>query len=310
MKIGIIGLGKMGSRIAQKLADAQHEVSVWNRSPEDVGELKKVAKVEGHESIESLVKGLPTPRIVWIMVPHSAVEEVLTEVRKFVSAGDIIVDGGNSNYKDTDRRYTEFEKIGIKFLGIGVSGGLIAFEKGYPLMAGGNREAYDLLKPIFDTLSNPDGGYGYFGTGGAGHFVKMVHNGIEYAQMQAIGEGFEILEKSKYDLNLSKVAKVWQRGSIISGFLIDRAADVLKDDVKLSEFSGPISRSGEGDWTLLAAKEEGIDPEIIDEAVEFRKKSETDKAIQNSFAARMINALRNAFGGHLVRPAQSEEIKK
>ncbi|MBP9716809.1 MAG: decarboxylating 6-phosphogluconate dehydrogenase [Candidatus Levybacteria bacterium] len=301
MKIGIIGLGKMGSRIAQKLADAEHEVFVWNRSSEDVAELKKVAKVEGHESIESLVKSLPAPRIVWIMVPHAAVEEVLTEVRKFISAGDIVIDGGNSNYKDTDRRFAEFEKNGIKFLGIGVSGGIIAFKNGYPLMAGGNREAYDLIKPIFDTLSNPDGGYGFFGIGGAGHFVKMVHNGIEYAQMQAIGEGFEILEKSKYDLNLSKVAKVWQRGSIISGFLIDRSAEVLKDDVRLSDFGGPISRSGEGDWTLLAAKEEGLDPEVIDESVEFRKKSETNENIQNSFTAKMINALRYAFGGHQIK---------
>ncbi len=184
----------MGSRIAQKLADAEHEVFVWNRSSEDVAELKKVAKVEGHESIESLVKSLPAPRIVWIMVPHAAVEEVLTEVRKFISAGDIVIDGGNSNYKDTDRRFAEFEKNGIKFLGIGVSGGIIAFKNGYPLMAGGNREAYDLIKPIFDTLSNPDGGYGFFGIGGAGHFVKMVHNGIEYGDMQLICEAYQIMK--------------------------------------------------------------------------------------------------------------------
>ncbi len=301
MKIGIIGLGKMGSRMAQKLADAEHEVSVWNRSSGDVAELKKLVKVEGFESIEDLIKSLPSPRIIWIMVPHIAVEEVLTEIKKFIESGDIVIDGGNSNYKDTDRRFEEFEKAGIKFLGIGVSGGLIAFEKGYPLMAGGNREAYDLIKPILDTLSNPDGGYGYFGTGGAGHFVKMVHNGVEYAQMQAIGEGFEILEKSKYDLNLSKVAKVWQRGSIVSGFLIDRTAEIFKEDVVLAEFNGPISRSGEGDWTLLAAEEEGVKPEIIHEAVEFRKKSETDINIQDSMTAKVINALRHAFGGHQIK---------
>lgn len=300
MKIGIIGLGKMGSRIAQKLS-GEHEVSVWNRTPEDVEELKKVANIEGHESIENLIKSLPTPRIVWIMVPHVAVEEVLTEVKKFVESGDMVIDGGNSNYKDTDRRFLEFEKKGIKFLGIGVSGGIIAFKNGYPLMAGGNREAYEFVLPVLNSLAKPGGGHEYFGTGGAGHFVKMVHNGVEYAQMQSIGEGFEILEKSAYKFDLSKIANLWGKGTIVSGFLIDRAAESLEKDVRLSEFAGPISRSGEGDWTILAAEEEGVDPEIIDEAVEFRKKSETDENIQNSYTAKMINALRNAFGGHEVK---------
>lgn len=301
MQIGIIGLGKMGSRISQKLSEDGHEVIVWNRSKGDAEEIKKVAKVQSADTIEDLVKKLNTPRIVWIMVPHVAVDEILTEVKKFVSEEDIVVDGGNSNYKETEKRFNQMEKLNLKFLGVGVSGGLVAFKNGYPLMAGGDKSAYDHLKPIFDTLSEPDGGYGYFGTGGAGHFVKMVHNGVEYAMMQAIGEGFEILDKSKYDLNLSKVSKVWQRGSIISGFLIDRASEVLKDDVTLVKFKGIISRSGEGDWTLQAAKEVGLDPEIIDESVEYRKRSETDKKIQNSFTARMINALRSAFGGHEVK---------
>ena len=172
---------------------------------------------------------------------------------------------------------------------------------GYALMAGGSKEAYDHLKRIFDALSNPNGRYGYFGTGGAGHFVKMVHNGVEYGMMQSIGEGFEILNKSKYGLNLSKIARVWQRGAIVSGFLMDRAAEMLKNDTSLSKFAGPVSRSGEGDWTIEAAKEEGLDPEIIDESVGFRKKSEKDEKIQNSFTAKMINALRSAFGGHTVK---------
>ncbi len=300
MKIGIIGLGKMGSRIAQKLSD-EHEVSVWNRSPEDIEELKKVSKVQGFDSVEALVSNLPSPKIIWIMVPHVAVEEVLTEVKKFVSTGDIVVDGGNSNYKDTDRRFLEFEKAGIKYLGIGVSGGIIAFKNGYPLMVGGNREAYEAIIPILDTLAKPTGGHEYFGTGGAGHFVKMVHNGVEYAQMQSIGEGFEILEKSAYKFDLSKIANLWSKGTIVSGFLIDRASESLNRDSKLSEFSGPIARSGEGDWTILAAEEEGIDPEIINGAVEFRKKSEIDEDIQNSFTAKMINSLRNAFGGHEIK---------
>lgn len=285
-----------------KLLSEGHEVTVWNRSEESINDLRlKIKDLKAAKTIEELVKNLKTPRIVWLMVPHVAVEEVLTEVRKFTEAGDIVIDGGNSNYKDTERRFKEFEKSGIKFLGIGVSGGIPAAKNGYPLMVGGNREAYDFLKPVFDSLSKPDGGYGYFGTGGAGHFVKMVHNGVEYGMMQSIGEGFEILEKSKYELNLSKIARVWQRGSIVSGFLLDRAAEALKEDLKLSQMKGVISRSGEGDWTIDAAKEEGMEAELIQQSVEYRKRSETDEKIQNSFTARMINALRSAFGGHEVK---------
>lgn len=309
MKIGIIGLGKMGSRIAQKLA-SEHEVSVWNRSSASLKESRiknLIRQAQGKqelriaETIEELIQGLDKPKIVWVMVPHAAVEEVLTEVRKFVEKGDIVIDGGNSNYKDTDRRFLEFEKAGIKYLGIGVSGGIIAYENGYPMMVGGNVSAYQYVTTILDSLAKPNGGHEYFGTGGAGHFVKMVHNGVEYAQMQSISEGFEILEKSAYKFDLSKIANLWSKGTIVSGFLIDRAAESLNRDVELTEFSGPISRSGEGDWTLQAAKEEGIDPEIIDVAVEFRKKSETDENIQNSFTAKMINALRHAFGGHEIK---------
>ncbi len=302
MKIGFIGLGKMGSRMVGKLLSEGHEVVVWNRSNEAIDDLRSTIKdLKSAGTIEKLIKSLGTPRIIWVMVPHVAVEEILTEVRKFVSEGDIVIDGGNSNYKDTDRRFLEFEKAGIKFLGIGVSGGIIAYENGYPIMVGGNVSAYQYVTTILDSLAKPNGGYEYFGTGGAGHFVKMVHNGVEYAQMQSIGEGFEILEKSAYKFDLSKIASLWGKGTIVSGFLIDRAVESLNKDVKLSEFAGPISRSGEGDWTLQAAKEEGIDPEIIDEAVGFRKKSETDEYIQNSFTAKMINALRHAFGGHEIK---------
>lgn len=311
MQIGIIGLGKMGGRIAQKLSSGGHEVLVWNRSNAPLEELKTRNKqIKTFPEIKELVENLSTPRIIWIMVDHKGVSEVLDELKKYIVEGDIIVDGGNSNYKETDRRFEELEKKKIKFLGVGVSGGIVAFKKGYPMMVGGNKEGYDYLKPIFDSLSDPDGGYGYFGPGGAGHFVKMIHNGVEYAMMQAIGEGFEIMDKSKYELNLSKVAKVWQRGTIVSGFLMDRAAEMLKEDIKLEKYKGVIARSGEGDWTIEAAKELGIEPEIIDESVEFRKKSEESKKIQNSFTARMINALRMAFGGHVIQGRKSVDQKK
>lgn len=302
MKIGFIGLGKMGSRMAGKLLSEGHEVVVWNRSPEAAQELRiknKELRIAG--TIEELIKKLEKPKIVWVMVPHAAVEEILTEVRKFVEVGDIVIDGGNSFYKDTDRRYKEFEKAGIHYLGIGVSGGIIAAENGYPMMAGGSSLGYETIKPMLDSLAKPNGGQEYFGTGGAGHFVKMVHNGVEYGMMQSIGEGFDVLQNSKYKFDLGKIAKLWQKGTIVAGFLVHRATEMLEKDGSLSSFAGPVARSGEGDWTLEAAKEEGLSLPAIETSVEYRKKSEADKKIQNSFTAKMINALRQAFGGHKIK---------
>lgn len=302
MQVGFIGLGKMGSRMVGKLLNEGHEVVVWNRSPQAAQELRiKNQELRIAGTIEELVRGLDKPRIVWIMVPHVAVEEVLTEVRRFVEPQDIVIDGGNSNYRDTDRRFAEFEKSGVRFLGIGVSGGLIAAENGYPMMVGGSKIGYEHVRPILDSLAKPGGGHEFFGTGGAGHFVKMVHNGIEYGMMQSLGEGFEILEKSRYKFDLSKIADLWQKGTIVSGFLADRAAEALEKDVGLDSFAGPISRSGEGDWTIEAAAEEGLSLPVIETAVGYRKQSEKDEKIQNSFTAKMINALRQAFGGHEVK---------
>ncbi len=309
MKIGIIGLGKMGSRIAKKLAK-DHHVFVWNRSPEDVLELQKKAKVKSKKTIEELIKSLARPRVVWVMVPHIAVEEILTEVKKSISRGDIVIDGGNSFYKDTERRFKKFEKSGVHFLGIGVSGGILAGRHGYPLMVGGSEKAYQHIRPILDSLAKPNGGYAFFGTGGAGHFVKMVHNGVEYGMMQSIGEGFEILKKSGYKFNLPKVAKLWQKGTIVSGFLIDRAVESFENHPDLSRFSGAIPRSGEGDWTLDTAKKEKVKIPAIEAALNFRKKSETDKKLQSSITAKMVNALRHAFGGHPVRKSQGKEVKR
>lgn len=302
MKVGFIGLGKMGSRMAGKLISDGFEVVVWNRSPQAAEELR----IKNHElriagTIEELIGQLEAPRIVWIMVPHVAVEEILTEVRSYIDKGDIVIDGGNSFYKDTERRFKEFETIGVRYLGIGVSGGIVAAEQGYPMMAGGSREAYETIRPILDSLAKPSGGHEYFGTGGAGHFVKMVHNGIEYGMMQSLGEGFDVLKNSKYKFDLEKITKLFQKGTIISGFLMDRTKDALEKDSSLGSFAGPISRSGEGDWTLETAKEEGLSLPAIETSVDYRKKSETNEKIQKSFTARMINALRSAFGGHQVK---------
>lgn len=294
MQIGIVGLGKMGSRIAQKLQNDGHEVIAWNRTKIQNSEFKI------QNSIQELIQNLEKPRVIWVMVPNGApTDEVLSEVSKYIDKDDIAIDGGNSNYKDTEKRYQQFEKKRIKFLGIGVSGGLKAFENGYPLMAGGDKSAYEFIKPILDSLSKPNGGYEYFGEGGAGHFIKMVHNGIEYGMMQSIGEGFEVLEKSKYSFDLEKVAGIWQKGTIISGFLMDRTKEVFEKG--LEGVVGIVNATGEAEWTVNAAKEEGVDIEIIEQSLEFRRRSQTDSKIQNSFAAKVVAGLRNAFGGHEVR---------
>lgn len=293
MKIGFVGLGKMGGRMVQKLLSEGHEVLAWNRSDH---ELKNV------ETLEKLVKSLETPRIIWSMLPAGeATEEILKEVSKFVSQDDIVIDGGNSNFKDTQRRYEEFKKRGIRFLGIGVSGGIIAATQGYPMMVGGDKSAYEHIIPILDSLAKPNGGHEYFGEGGAGHFVKMVHNGMEYGIMQSLGEGFEVLEKSPYNLDLIKVARLYQKGTLVSGFMMDRTVEVLSNPSILSSIEGKIAESGEAKWTVDQAKEEGVDVEIIERALEFRRRSQTDEKIQKSFSAKLIAALRNAFGGHAVR---------
>ncbi len=305
MKLGFIGLGKMGSRMSSKLILEGHDVIVWNRSPEPVESLKQEVSNSPHismaSSVEELIKSLESPKIVWSMLPSGDVtENTMREISKFVSAGDIVIDGANSHFTDTQRRFEMFREKGIKFLGIGVSGGIIAVKEGYPLMAGGDKSAYDYIKPLLDCLAKPSGGHEYFGEGGAGHFVKMVHNGIEYGMMQAIGEGFGVLDKSSYNLDLLSVAKLWQKGTIISSFLIDRAKDALEKDQKLTDIEGIIAATGEAEWTIQEAEKENVPVPVIKESLEFRKKSQTEAPIQNSFAAKMVAALRHEFGGHEV----------
>jgi len=345
MKIGIIGLGKMGSRIAQKLCEEKHEILVWNRSFEVAQEFVQTAlkvdtkifslpaqdskksnlKNEGSnessenfvsprafKTIEELMVGLSKPRILWLMLPAGeATQNILDEVEKYLQKGDIVIDGGNAHFADTEKRYQHFKKLGIEFLGIGVSGGVIAATNGYPLMVGGSKIAYEFITPILDSLGKPNGGHQYFGEGGAGHFVKMIHNGIEYGIMQSIGEGFAVLEKSEYNFDLLKIAKLYQKGSLVSGFMLDRTVDALAQNPKLENMGGPITASGEANWTVEEAKKENVQVQIIEDSLDFRIRSQTDKKIQNSFIAKMLNALRNAFGGHSIRRAQDEsEIKK
>ncbi len=313
MKLGFIGLGKMGNRMVMKLLAGGHEVVVWNRSKEKISNLKSQisnskikGKLEVAESFSDFTTMLTKPRIIWSMLPAGeATEAVLfgeSGVVKCMEAGDILIDGGNANFHDTQRRFENLKNMEIKFLGIGVSGGLVAFEKGYPLMIGGSRDAFDQIKPILEILTKPSGGFEYFGEGGAGHFVKMIHNAIEYGYMQSIGEGFGVLEKSPYKLDLLKVANLYNCGSLISGFMMERTIDVLEKDPDLSTVDGVIGKaSGETIWTVEEAKKQNLPIEIIERSLMIRNESETDEIIQKSYAARMVASLRNAFGGHDVK---------
>jgi 6-phosphogluconate dehydrogenase len=307
MKIGIAGLGKMGGRMAEKLVLEGHEVIVWNRTHEKAAGLAE--KLSGYEnisvamSIEELTQMLPKPKIVLTMLPAGhPTEELLNEIGQLLRPEDILIDAGNSYFKDTERRYRAFNEMGIRFLGIGVSGGIIAGTEGYPQMVGGDKSAYEHVTPILDSLANPHGGHEYFGEGGAGHFVKMVHNGIEYPIMQALGEGFGVLAASKYNFDLLKIAKLYQKNTLVSGFMLDRAAEALENDPKLEKIEGVIgSASNETVWTIEEAKKYNVPIESIEQAQNFRVRSESDINIQNSFAAKMVGALRIAFGGHPVK---------
>ena len=310
MRLGFIGLGKMGRRMAGKLFRDKHDLMVWNRSIdacerllEDCRKFNTVLdQISITESLPELVRKLTRPRVIWLMLPAGeATESVLGTLSDLVEADDILIDGGNSHYKDTEKRYQKLKERKIRFLGVGVSGGIIAEKQGYPLMAGGDRSAYEYTQPILVSLAKPYGGFEYFGSGGAGHFVKMVHNGIEYGIMQSLGEGFEVLHKSPYELDLLKVARLYQKGTLVSGFMLDRAVEVFERSPDLDDIIGTITESGEAQWTIQQAREEGVEVDIINRSLEYRKKSQTDKKIQDSFTAKFVAALRNAFGGHEVQ---------
>lgn len=306
MKLGFIGLGKMGGRMSEKLLNEGHEIAGFDVSGDACRQLQSKfpnsPSLEIHSSLDALISSLPTPRILYLMLPAGApTEDTLFQISNLVQAGDIVVDGGNSRFDDTDRHYTDFASKEIKFLGIGISGGIVAIKDGYPMMVGGDRSAYEYIKPVLDSLAAPRGGHEFFGQGGAGHFVKMVHNGIEYPIMQAFGEGFGVLANSSYNFDLVKVARLYQKGTLVSGFMLDRALEALEDKT-VDTVEGIIgTASGEALWTVEEARKNNLPVESIEQSIDFRSRSETDKYIQNSFAARMVGALRIKFGGHPVK---------
>jgi 6-phosphogluconate dehydrogenase len=338
MQIGMIGLGRMGANMVRRLLKGGHECVAYDRSADAVKAVVN-AGARGAGTIAELVDTLSSPRAVWIMVPAGLVDSVIAELRPLLKSGDILIDGGNSHYHDDIRRADGLRSAGIHYVDVGTSGGVLGFEQGYCLMIGGEPQSVGSLEPIFATLSPggrmPQGveqrarrhgtaemGYLHCGLHGAGHFVKMVHNGIEYGLMAAYAEGLNILrhadagnrprdadaettplrhpEYYRYDFDLSEIAEVWRRGSVISSWLLDLTAAALADDASLKNYAGRVSDSGEGRWTIAAAIDEGVPAPVLSAAL-FQRFSSRGGA---DFANRVLSALRHEFGGHIEKTSE------
>ena len=321
MQIGMIGLGRMGANMVRRLMRGGHECVVWDVSAENIQRMAGEGAT-GAASLDDLIAKLNQPRAVWIMVPAGpATEKTVDDLGARLASGDIIIDGGNSYFKDDARRAKGLREKGINYIDVGTSGGVWGLERGYCMMIGGPEETARHLDPIFKTLApgrgeitrtpgreNPSGtvedGYLYCGKSGAGHFVKMVHNGIEYGLMQAYAEGFDIFrnansdqlpEDIRYDLNVADIAEVWRRGSVISSWLLDLTAMALIEDPQLANYSGFVQDSGEGRWTIQAAIEEAVPAEVLSAALYTRFRSRQE----HTFAEKILSAMRQKFGGHL-----------
>lgn len=299
MRIGMVGLGRMGSNMVERLLKDGHEVVAYDLNEK----ARRAVKRKGAEtaaSLEELVVKLSVPRVVWVMVPAgSPAEEVINKLALVLSKGDIVIDGGNSYYKDSMRRAGELKKKGVVFLDAGTSGGVWGLEVGYCLMIGGEENSFKQVEPVFKTLA-PKDGYAYVGTSGTGHFVKMVHNGIEYALLQAYAEGFEVMEaKKEFNLNLASIAYLWNQGSVIRSWLLELAEDAFKKDPDLGSIRGYVEDSGEGRWTVVEAIGENVPAPVITLSLLERFRSRQVE----SFSAKVVAALRNEFGGHAVKKA-------
>ncbi len=297
MKIGFIGLGRMGMNMVQRLLDGGHEIVAYAKSKESIEKAKDKGAI-GAESIQDLVRQLEGPRIVWIMVPAGRpTQEVIDTLSSLMQKDDIIIDGGNSFYKDSMQRAGALRQRGIHFLDVGTSGGIWGLKMGYCLMIGGERDVFERVEPVFKTLA-PENGYEHVGPSGAGHFVKMIHNGIEYAMLQAYGEGFELLNaKREFNLDLKKIARLWNHGSVIRSWLLELAESAFSKDPELASIKGYVEDSGEGRWTVQTAIEEAIPAYNITLSLLERFRSRQE----DSFSAKVIAALRREFGGHPVK---------
>jgi len=296
MQLGLIGLGRMGSGMTLRLLQGGHQVIVYDRVPEAGAALAgKGATASG--SLEDLGQKLKAPRAVWLMIPAGPpVDDAIQRLSGTLSPGDIIIDGGNSNYKDSIRRAEELRSQQIEFLDVGVSGGIWGLKVGFNLMAGGNQAVFKQVEPIFQTLAPPDG-YAYVGPSGAGHYSKMVHNGIEYAMLQSYAEGFEILKAAPFGFDLLQLARLWNHGSVIRSWLLELAQDAFTRDPDLSHIRGYVDDSGEGRWTLQEAIDHAVPAPALAMSLFMRFRSRQD----DSFSDKVIAALRNEFGGHPVK---------
>lgn len=296
MQLGMVGLGRMGANMTLRLLRGGHELVVYDRNP-DAAQLLKAEGAVPAESIEDLVSKLAAPRRVWIMVPAGApVTQTIEALAPLLDKGDCIIDGGNSNYKDSIERAQALEQQGISYLDVGTSGGIWGLTNGYCMMIGGDNEAFQGMRPVLETLAPPNG-YDYMGTSGAGHYVKMIHNGIEYGLLQAYAEGFELLDVSAYDLDLQRIAALWNKGSVVRSWLLELAESALKNDPGLEQIAGFVEDSGEGRWTIIEAIERDVPATVLAYALFARFRSRQ----QESFGAKLIAALRQEFGGHGVR---------
>ena len=299
MELGLIGLGRMGGNMAQRLMGGGHRVVVY-----DADERAVQASIEqgvaGASTLQDLVAQLAPPRAVWTMVPSGQpTEDTINTLSNLLAQGDTIIDGGNSNYKDSIRRALALDALGVSFLDAGTSGGIWGLKEGYSLMVGGDPEAFRRLEPIFQTLApGADRGYGHVGPAGSGHFVKMVHNGIEYGLMQAYAEGFELMKaKRDFDLDLAQISEIWRYGSVVRSWLLDLTAAALQEDGSLSGIQAYVEDSGEGRWTVEESIELSVPVPVIAASLQARFRSRQDQP----FGAKLLAAMRNQFGGHAIR---------
>lgn len=295
MEIGFIGLGKMGANMVQRLLNNNHKVVIYNRTKEAIQSLVSKGAI-GAISINDMIAKLPERKVIWLMVPSGApVDENIALLSDLLKKDDIIIDGGNSNWKDTQSRSAKLSLKNIHFLDCGTSGGVWGLENGYSLMSGGDKEASDYVYPVYKSLA-PENGYTYCGESGSGHFVKMIHNGIEYGMMQSFAEGLEILEKSPFRLDLKQITSGWQYGSVVRSWLLELIVRALNEDPKLEKIKDYVPDSGEGRWTIQAAIDLDVPAHVITASLFNRFQSRQDE----SFAMKVLAALRNQFGGHAV----------
>ena len=298
MDIGMIGLGKMGANMAARLILAGHRVVAFDVNEAAIQSVESLG-AEGARSLSELVQKLPAPRLVWLMVPSGKItDDTINAIADQLLPGDTLVDGGNSNYKDSMRHSTQCSDRGLHFIDVGTSGGIWGLSEGYSLMIGGEKEIIERFTPIFETLAPaPDKGWGQVGPAGSGHFVKMIHNGIEYGLMQAYAEGFEILRaKQEFDFSLSQIASIWQDGSVVRSWLLDLTASALAEDENLTGIKAWVPDSGEGRWTVFEAIDLNVSAPIITASLQRRIRSREEEP----FSDKLLAAMRNKFGGHDV----------